>query len=108
MMDAYERRCFPVSAERQFQTLRTLVTSSGLLPADRFVDRDRHVSLIAEFDWDHLTHQANARPRPFATVLARSRRWLGNALIRAGHRLDGTSGTDASQDPALGHGGATS
>jgi hypothetical protein len=108
MMDAYERRRFPVSAERQFQTLRTLVTSSGLLPADRFIDRDRHVSLIADFEWDRLTHQTNARPRPFATVLASSRRWLGNALIRAGHRFDGTSGTEASQDLPLGHGGATS
>jgi hypothetical protein len=107
-MDAYQNRNGPVSTERQLQTLRTIVASSGLLPDDRFVATDRHLALLAAADWDRLAHQSATRLGTIATGLARTRRWIGNALIRAGRRIEGRTGEDASRELALRPDGAIS
>ena len=107
-MCAYLDRHSSATTERQFQALRTVVASSGLLTPDRLTEGTPHLGLLAEAEWERPTDQTAFRPNAFSSGLTRLRRRLGAALICIGRRIGGTPGAGASHDVALGQDGVTS
>lgn len=107
-MCAYQDRHTPATTERQFQALRTVVASSGLLTPDRFTEGNPHLALLAAAEWERPADQTAARHSAFSSGVTRLRRRLGAALICIGRRIGGTPGAGASNDVALGQDGVPS
>ena len=78
--------------EQQHRAIQNVITSSGLLPADRLAREERHLALIAAADWGRLAQEGNQHPAFSARCSSRVRRGIGRILITIGHRFEAKVG----------------
>src|SRR4051812_39538846 len=92
-MDDFATPRYPTANEREFQVLRTLAASSGLMPVLSVFADERHLACRAEVERVRLVHLGQAHPRATRNLVGAARRGVGDALVRAGSWLQGAPGS---------------